>query len=536
MAVTTTLVLSALCAGTVNGMGWGFGAAPVATHALADIRPERNNTLSKVFAEAMVMLSDMPNMPHCNQAATKDLVHSCQSYDSAASAQSPRSTQGELESFQQQFAIRMSHCELQNAGQSSPSACEQIVIDGSTASASQTTSCLDALFQNNNMWTTYHGMKNNGAVLCYAMRAEQDKEEKLRLLMFLAEKVSDIGSAVDFAKHDLDQLAQTLDDVQRSTRNFHQDMVDSTKGIQSEVKKSFDAIREDTSGISDLVQSFSSSMGQVKQDLEQHVNRVHHAFNQVQAAGDKREAEWTKHLADVQSHIHNFYQHQVEILLTDLNQRVYALTDDLDIARRVTADMLNQFGTLEDHLVNSNQKAGDLVGTIGNASEAVVQTFARMDDVATPVVDKLQMVASTLERLGPGWTSIMQILQTLSKLDPNSFMMSYAIILPFAAVAWWWIGTSGTIVILIAACGPALLIASIRPSQVTQPVGDAHPSFFCYAPYLSMLACFMAGLGAAAIISHLRRGRKYDPAAQLDPYTGLDDMEIEEQRQTRIRL
>lgn len=89
---------------------------------------------------------------------------------------------------------------------------------------------------------------------------------------------------------------------------------------------------------------------------------------------------------------------------------------------------------------------------------------------------------------------------------------------------------------LTSCLGPALLITMIMSLLVTQDSVNAHVPFYCRAPpYLSMLATFVAGAGVATMISHFWPRPKYDPAAHLDPYTGLDDMDIEEQKQSRSR-
>ncbi|KAF2208821.1 hypothetical protein CERZMDRAFT_87412 [Cercospora zeae-maydis SCOH1-5] len=559
MALMTTLVLSALSAGTVNGkppdiksgctckvnrhpqsagMSWGWGAAPVATHALADGVPDRNNTLSNAFAQVKATLDSIRNLPHCKQAAIKDLVRSCDSFDSAG-PQTPRSTQGELDLYQQQFAIRMSHCELETARQPSPSVCEPIVIDGSTASAPQTTSCVEALYQTNNMWTTYESMKSRGVVLCYAMRAEQDKQEKLELLMFLIEKTSDIGSALETSQYDLERLSETLRDVERSTRTFYDEMNASTQDIQSEMRKSFDAIRKDTSGVAGLVQSLSSSMGQAKQKLENYANRVDGLFNQVQAVGAQMDGEWSKRLAGLQAQseeVRNLYQHQLELILTSLSQSVYAITKDVDIAASITGDMLNKFSTLDDRLSISSRKAGDLLVQIDDVRDAQLQSFANLQELTNGTMDDLRSVREGSSELRIFADTAIQFTQTFSWLNLKSFMKWYLLIFTFAAVAWWRIGTSATVALLITTFVPALLIASITSSRVPSDMNDAQPSFFCNTPYGSILAAFMVGVSVSTIAFRLRGVRTYDPAAQLDPYTGLDDMDIEEQKQNRIRL
>ncbi|PPJ59657.1 hypothetical protein CBER1_01218 [Cercospora berteroae] len=535
MAVITTLVLSALCAGTVTaGMDWGFGAALVPTRAPVNIKSEQSTastTLSGTLAEVMAQLEAIRQLPHCKQAATKDLVHYCASHDPAG-PQSSGSTQAELNVYQQHFAIRMSHCELESAGQSLPSVCDQIVA-GCATSKCQTGSCLEALFPETNAWTTYMSQKNHGIVMCHAMRAEHDKEEKIRLLQFLIERTSDIGSALEISQQNLALLTQTLRDVEHSTRTFYKDMTDSTRDLQSEIKQSFDEIHEDTTGISDVVQSIYSSVGQAKKQLDDYTAEVLH---QAQAMSAQKDDESREQLARFQSHmetVRDLYQYELQRSLTDLNQQIFALTNSVEIAGAVTGQMLNKFDALDSHLDNSNQKMGSLLVQMNNASDAQERATAQIQDAVNPIVDKLHKVDEKIAKLDRWFDTISKIVQTLSRLDVKSFVISYVLILPFAVAACWKIGFDASIA-LIGTCGPALLITTIGALQVTQDSVDANAPFYCKAPpHLSMLAAFVTGAGVATIIFCLWPRPKYDPAAQLDPYTGLDDMDIAEHKQNR---
>lgn len=85
---------------------------------------------------------------------------------------------------------------------------------------------------------------------------------------------------------------------------------------------------------------------------------------------------------------------------------------------------------------------------------------------------------------------------------------------------------------LTSCLGLAVLI-----TMITQDSADPYASFYCKAPpYLSIFAAFVAGAGIMAMIFYFRPRPKYDPAAQLDPYTGLDDMDIAEHKHNRTRV
>ncbi|GIZ39902.1 hypothetical protein CKM354_000326400 [Cercospora kikuchii] len=533
MALITTLVLSALCAGTVTGMDWGFGAALVATRAPVKIKSEQSTTsitVSGTLVEVMAQLEEIRQMPRCKQAAAKDLIHYCAIHDPAGT-QSTHSTQAELDIYKQLFAIRITHCELESAGQSLPSACDQIVADRCATSECQTGSCLAALFPETNAWTTYMAQTNNGHVMCHAMRAEHDKEEKIRLLKFLIERTSDIGSALEMSQQNVEHLTQTLHDVKHSARTFYKDMTDSTRDLQSQIKESFHEIHKDTSGISDVVQSIYSSMGQAKKYFDDYTAEVLH---QAQALTAQKDDESREQLARFQSDmeaVRNFYEYEFQLSLTGLNKQIFALTDSMEIAGAVTGQMLNNFDTLDSHLDNSNQKMGDLLVQMNNASDIQERATAQIQDAVEPIVHRLQKVDEKIEKLDLWFNSISKIVQILSRLDVMSFLLCYAFILPFAWVACWAIGL-GSSFAQIGTCGLAVLI-----TMITQDSADPYASFYCKAPpYLSIFAAFVAGAGIMAMIFYFRPRPKYDPAAQLDPYTGLDDMDIAEHKHNRTRV
>ncbi|CAK1355103.1 hypothetical protein CB0940_01133 [Cercospora beticola] len=539
MAVITTLVLSALCAGTVTaGMDWGFGAALVATRAPVNVKSEQSTTsttFSGTLAEVMAQLEEIRQMPRCKQAAAKDLVHYCATHDPAGT-QSAHSTQAELEIYKQLFAIRITHCELESAGQSLPSACDQIVADRCATSECQTGSCLAALFPETNAWTTYMTQTNNGHVMCHAMRAEHDKEEKIRLLKFLIERTSDIGSALEMSQQNLEHLTQTLHDVKHSTRIFYDDMTNSTRDLQSEIKQSFNEIHKDTSGISGVVQSIYSSMDQAKKHLDEYTAEVLHQARAMTAQKDDESREQLAQFQSKMEAVRNVYEYEFQRGLTDLSKQIFALTDSMEIAGAVTGQMLNNFDTLDSHLDNSNQKMGDLLVQMNNASDIQERATAQIQDALDPIVHELQGFRETV-----GWLifwpkTIRRTVKFLRGPDVQLFMKSYGLILPFAAMACWIMG-SGSAIALLGTCCLALFITMTNSLRVTQDSVDAHASFYCKAsPYVVNLAYLVAGAVIATVICRSYFRPKYDPAAQLDPYTGLDDLDIAEQKQNRSRF
>lgn len=434
-------------------MDWGFGAALVATRAPVNIKSEQSTTsatLSGTLAEVMAQLEAIHQMPHCKQAATKDLVHYCASHDPAG-PQSSRSTQAELNVYQQHFAIRMSHCELESAGQSLPSLCNQIVA-GCATSECQTGSCLKALFPETNAWTTYMSQKNQGIVMCHAMRAEHDKEDKIRLLKFLIERTSDIGSVLEMSQHNLEQLTQTIRDVEDSTRAFYEDMTERTRDIRSEIKQSFHEIHKDTSGISDVVQSLYSSMDQAKKHLDDYTAE---ALHQAQALTARKDDESRAQLAQFQSEmedVRDLYRYQFERSLQDLNRDIFAITNSVEFAGTVTGQMLNNLDTLDSHLTNSNQKMGDLLVQMNNASDIQERATAQMQDAVDPIVHKLQKADETLGGLIFCPETISNTLKFLSGPEAKCFIISYSLIFPLAAWACWtkWFGSA---IALIGTCG-----------------------------------------------------------------------------------
>ncbi|KAI5369358.1 Putative nuclear fusion protein Kar5 [Septoria linicola] len=538
VAICTTL-LGVADAGTI---GWFSGAAASAPE-LSTSHSDHNVTLTRAMAQVQVTIDNIQKLPDCKRHAARGLVESCMAYD-GSNAQSQRSTDAELDLYQKLFAIRMSHCELKDAAQALPSSCNAAMAPSSRDQVNehQIQVCLDALYQDTNPWTTYTSMKTNGLIMCHAMRVEQDKDEQLHLFRILVGTTSDISKALQVNRDELDSLVAVFRNLSGGMRDFYQELHEDNQDIKASIKRSWDAVRKDVSGVSGDVQALLRFMNEANSNLQTYTSQVDEAFSQAQNLSSQMGAQWSADLVKIQDSFDDAraaYQYQLELTAADVHQRVFAITNSMETANDLSGELLDKLSNLNNGFDAPMEKLGEISIHADYVKDVQHTMLTDIYEISNVTFENMQAVnehAASLNIWLGGITSFAQgFFATTWPAMVTFFAWSLLVAVPIFRTCWAVFGpVAGSFIAPCANFALAAMLASlINPFQLGEAFIANHPAFFGEAPlYLSMLVMFTTGATAVLLLQSFRRQKPaYDPAADLGACSlEEDDIDLEQKR------
>ncbi|KAF2162300.1 hypothetical protein M409DRAFT_27304 [Zasmidium cellare ATCC 36951] len=329
-----TLVLS-LQQGTQVHAGW-LSSAPT----VPELGIEPNVTLTGYIAEVQATLQSLESKPACSRLAHKTLLNACGAYD-RNSNQAFRSTDEAVKTFRDVFAIQMTACEMDEAQQEMPATCQPLLQPLAQDPRPYISDCLSSLHDSINPWTSYVHNKDSGDVMCFAMRAEMDKDEQLDNFRKMIAALQNIGYVIQDHGMTIDQILQLSKGLQTQVRESFILLQHETEQYHASIKQSFSEVAKDMSLMGQGVHSLLNSVGQVDQGLQQHLVQVKKIFERMVSLGTNVETYSTgvaiarEEFGELQARVQLQYQQMLE----DVFKRVYELTADVTRANEGVASL-----------------------------------------------------------------------------------------------------------------------------------------------------------------------------------------------------
>lgn len=427
-------------------------------------------------------------VPTCKRLAAQGLVYSCEKYD-ATDASATHNTQAELEAFPKLYAIRMTQCALEDAGSSLPSVCKaaQSPLPGRPVGESDIQTCLSALIQNTNTWTTYSHMNTDGLIMCQAMRVEQSKDEQLHFFQVLLGTTSDISEAMRAIKGDIDQL---FSKIGNEMHTFHMELQKDNLESKAAIKENLDGIQANMNGVSGDVRGLLVAMGEAKQTIHEYTTQFDSALSRAQDWSTQMDNGWATSLTKIRDDFEetrNFYQYQLERYHADFAQRAYAMTNDLETVNSLSSDLLSKLALLNEDLDEPLEKVGVLASQADVVKEKQSAMMAEFKEKGDSILVSLA-AASEHAVFVNTWMGAAVGLFLDFRADIKLNLLIFSICYPVAGPVVF-MGcrqafglVAGNLVTLFASFG--MYIHRLQQNNANQPysfsiVADVFPEAFC---------------------------------------------------------
>lgn len=198
---------------------------------------DRKTSLATSMADVQQMMDSIANMPTCNMVATKNLVHSCESFQDRRDGQ--LSGDHQLESYQELFAIRVTGCEMYNAHHDMPVVCQPLQDPDLRGMPHKRDiqKCLKALASiGTNHWTTYNRVKQSGLIMCHTLRAQADKDDLIHLHKILFGAITDVNGAIILQKDELEAFGAHFSEIISQVKDFRNALHEENQEIKAGLK------------------------------------------------------------------------------------------------------------------------------------------------------------------------------------------------------------------------------------------------------------------------------------------------------------
>ncbi|MCJ1412108.1 hypothetical protein MMC19_006200 [Ptychographa xylographoides] len=326
---------------------------------------------SKVFSQALELLSSMQSAPSCNRVATTKLLTACKSIEGPSPT-----VESTLDDIRSLYAAQLAVCELQDAGSQMPPHCSFNLLPESSRSAedygeldaNQLRQCLVSLESRPQWWTSYSNNKQNAVVLCQATRVEIEKDDIIKLYKSMASTTSNLEAAlvetVQQASRQIAQqrrLATIIESVQQKALHDLEASNTQARSYLSHMKQAFtsamEAVRVKVSSImlevEDDMLGLSKSLKESNidaTDLEKNIGRI---FEQVVQSSSGLAAtqaqQWDTNLviaAKLQNSLEMMRGHEMDALLSTFG----SLHDQLETTNTLMTKMYLRQKVLDDKL------------------------------------------------------------------------------------------------------------------------------------------------------------------------------------------
>ncbi|KAF2020890.1 hypothetical protein BU24DRAFT_456916 [Aaosphaeria arxii CBS 175.79] len=226
----------------------------------------------EVISEALRIIQHMESAPDCNRLAALSLINDCKSLEDGPN-ETKRAFPNILDEVKSEYAARLAVCELVGARAKvsrdclilvpSAAACDEGGLFSfgrrkrSQASAGELCypkatqakfeSCLKALADNAQSWTSYSNSRQNAVVMCRASRDSIEREKTLAIYKSLAEVVADLTGAYEETSRNLQHAMETWLDEQHK---FADKIRMSQENVRNEMQANRDMTRQSFADLS----------------------------------------------------------------------------------------------------------------------------------------------------------------------------------------------------------------------------------------------------------------------------------------------
>jgi hypothetical protein len=388
------------------------------THDVAPIQAEKTLNISNVSNSIQRVLDEIVNidrMPTCSRIAAKDLADSCIAFDGTRTTAS-RGTDVVLEEFRNIFALRRTWCEFEAAAQRLPGSCDVLLSEGTPARVVQMymQSCLSDLTYDSNHWSTFQSMKQDGLILCSAMRAEKDKDEALQFYKILAQSVLNVNDALEHHRDSFNKLRMEFKEVCNGISAFHRELHDGQKAIRADILKTSEDAQKHLSDINGGVQDLSLELGHITRSFQDFLHDIDSAFRQqsqaLSAHADDRGQAALDTFQDTLLAYRDKVEYELEVLSSRYHNKVNTMTDSVDVANDLTSQLNIKLGIFADGLDFEMARIGQLKRETSDFQEKQQRTFVEIQFISNQTVETLNVINEQTSHfqnsLGPITTSI----------------------------------------------------------------------------------------------------------------------------------
>ncbi|QUC22001.1 uncharacterized protein UV8b_06242 [Ustilaginoidea virens] len=330
----------------VNGLA--DGESPLSTASL-HLRPSNSN----VYATALVELQELELEPLCHRVAARLLVTNCQLLDGRNDATVMTDTGRAARDFVDSFAASLAICDLERASFPIPASCSKF-REGVLATlpaplkpqlhvmTSEIDSCLEGLARSDSAWSTWVSYRHKALRFCEASRADNEKDQHIRLHKKLAQILERLTSQAETesrarAEHfdsllrqsaekaqsltqQTDRLAERVSQVDQLVSNMLQsksketelalhDGMQGVRSLQRLMQRAFHemAVREKT-----IAAIYASSLDEVKAQAVGDAKAVMQVFQGLAASATVLQTQLAKH----EDQMHSVSRRQEQVLQT----------------------------------------------------------------------------------------------------------------------------------------------------------------------------------------------------------------------------
>jgi hypothetical protein len=215
--------------------------------------------LPAAMARTMDIVRKVDSMSACAKVATKDLLRSCSSLEASFSSDGTKLKTGIdvlLDDSMGTYSARLAVCELIQASASVPKGCESFVPRKSSMNANEyqakyddntqadTKTCINALYNVNQAWTSFCHSKQDALLMCRAARSDLDKEESLHVADILAQTAQDASSTLHDAVKQANNLKAGFHELVPMVSQLHKALADEHEHGLGRVKQLWSEFQE----------------------------------------------------------------------------------------------------------------------------------------------------------------------------------------------------------------------------------------------------------------------------------------------------
>ncbi|CAK3900572.1 Hypothetical predicted protein [Lecanosticta acicola] len=489
---------------------------------------EPNITLPESIIEVQKILSEIDTRPPCQRMAYKRHAQLCRSFDATQSGTFRRAE--EVVMAQNIFAIRMTQCQLEQAEQTLPDVCSPILelaVDHSMPS-NHVKACLNGIWrEGGNPWTTYTQEKQNGLVVCQAMRPDMDKAEHTRFFGLLLAAYGDLNQVMHQHKDDFQALQKNFRAVQESMSSFNEGLRQDHEELRAAVQKS--------------VEEVSGKLGDTNIAVEDIVRRISHAKDHL-AAHDaavktalQRATDLSKDVSVINDdamaglqidleEMRNKYIFDQKQMLDELTQQFLKVSNSVELANDWSGQVRSNLQLLSTDLDISVHKVGILKNGMVDATQQQHRMQGQLIDMGVKINQTQEFFEAAHEHLSDWIPFLGGIAEYASTFKGYCsafgmfalFMVSSSLV---SAAFLYEAGCSKGFTVL-AATGLGIMTSTILSFALAhflpalaavQPIMDSF-SHGGNATLVGLLVISVLG-NLAAVARFLREKRLYDPAS-----------------------
>ena len=367
------------------------------------------------YAKALQFLGEMETQPTCHRTATSHLIVSCQEVDGRSKHGSKYDSQ-KLDFLRDVYAARLALCELERAGTPVPLECSDIADftlsknwKSSPIRAEESSMpdelrrvylrpCTQALYSNQQQWTSYSNSHQSAIVTCQAARIDVEKDNMVKIARSLASNSQRVDEALTDAilRHER-QLESQLD-FAKTISAFHRQLVTdldaTTAGLKFGIADIVAEVERDLRGTIDSLLSSVSHAHHGARDLRDDLHSASTSLGDLVRLQQKMRQETYSERAEMASEEKLFHEANRELAMRT-QQSLETVNNGemgaLIVSLTTVSDETVKLGQIVSALVVSHAQLGHSIqATNSQLQQYFSNNEARLQAIDASLVDHLE--------------------------------------------------------------------------------------------------------------------------------------------------